>query len=64
MSIRQDIEDAIATQRKMLATIQEHGPASLIEWQGKWTPLGDVFDQHAALAHALEDQAKRRGWVR
>jgi hypothetical protein len=61
MSISSDIHDAIATQRQIIADLQEYGPASLIMWGGKWTPLGDVFDQHAALLSALEDQARRRG---
>lgn len=61
MSLKHDLQDAIALQRKIVADLQEYGPASLIEWQGKWTPLGQVFDEHAGWLSALEDQSRRRG---
>lgn len=70
MSMKRDIEDAIATQRQIIADLQEYGPASLMRWpnritgQAEWTELGKVFDEHAALVSALEDQARRRGMVK
>lgn len=59
--LAKDIQDGIALQRQILAALHDNGPLHLRAWGGKMVPLGTVFDQHAAILHCLEDQARRRG---